>query len=110
MIWRKGVLLGTTMQGGVGTGGIAFELTPTASGYIESVLLSFSHSAFTHAGLLTDGIIVYGTAPVAGLGAQVSGVATCTKLSLIGTCVMLPSITSQATRTGARMAPLRTQA
>ena len=55
---KKGVLYGTTYSGGAFDDGCAFELVPTASGYLENVIYSFSGSAGDggnpYAGLLYD--------------------------------------------------------
>ena len=49
-----GNLFGTTANGGPRGGGTAFELSPTPSGWIKTVLCSFGASAAPRAGLVAD--------------------------------------------------------
>lgn len=58
VIDRNGALYGTTVYGGRNNLGTAFKLTPTASGYTESILHSFSGGTtdgqYPFAGLIAD--------------------------------------------------------
>ncbi|MBV8149739.1 MAG: hypothetical protein JO092_11645 [Candidatus Eremiobacteraeota bacterium] len=59
-----GNLYGTTYQGGKYGEGTVFELAPSGSSYVETVLHSFGKGddgAYPHAGLIEAGGILYGT-------------------------------------------------
>lgn len=68
---RAGNLYGTTVEGGSFDQGTVFKLTPTASGWSESVLYNFAggkDGAWPEAGLLFDGAgNLYGTTFIGGV-------------------------------------------
>ncbi|MGB8964941.1 MAG: choice-of-anchor tandem repeat GloVer-containing protein, partial [Candidatus Cybelea sp.] len=73
---RNGVLYGTTTAGGEKRrheGGTVFKLTPSGSGYTESVLHSFGH-AYPYGSLILDKEgALYGTASLSGRQNQPGG-------------------------------------
>jgi uncharacterized repeat protein (TIGR03803 family) len=67
-----GDLYGTTLAGGGGNAGVVFELTPTGSGWTETILYSFGgdgvHGAYPLAGVILDEHgNLYGTTSAGGL-------------------------------------------
>jgi uncharacterized repeat protein (TIGR03803 family) len=83
---RDGTLYGTTLAGGQSGYhgyGTVYKLTPTRSGYRESIIHVFHYTAdgaYPQAGLLADGGLLFGSAPVGGGG----GGTTCGARGLYG--------------------------
>lgn len=79
-----GALYGTTADGGVTGNGMAFKLTPSGSGYVETVLHGFgvgNDGANPYAGLIVDNVgALYGTTASGGA----HGYGTVFKLTPIG--------------------------
>jgi uncharacterized repeat protein (TIGR03803 family) len=74
---KSGDLYGTSYNGGQGGGGAVFKLTPSGSGYIETVLWSFGHPGDglnPQAGLVADRTgALYGTTQLGGSGSCTGG-------------------------------------
>jgi uncharacterized repeat protein (TIGR03803 family) len=69
LIEKAGALYGTTGLGGASGAGTVFKLTPSGSGYTESVVYSFqggSDGAYPSAGVIDEGGALYGTTPGGG--------------------------------------------
>ena len=78
---HAGNIYGTTQQGGMYGGGIAFELTPSTGGYTESILHNFGNGtdgSGPSAGVVLDTAgNVYGTTPFGGTGTPEECGSTC---------------------------------
>jgi uncharacterized repeat protein (TIGR03803 family) len=73
---NAGNLYGTTSGGGTYTYGTVFQLTPSASGWTETILHSFQLQAdggTPYAGLVVSGVNLYGAATDGGGGGSVGG-------------------------------------
>lgn len=64
ILGANGAIYGTTLHGGSENGGVVFKLTPSSSGYTESVLHEFSGAdgLYPQAGVVADAAgVLYGT-------------------------------------------------
>ncbi len=81
---QSGAFYGTTLYGGSKNGGIVFKLTPSSSGYAESVLHAFTGTdgLYPEAGVVADaGGALYGTTASGGMSGCDTGCGVVFKLT-----------------------------
>ena len=84
VIDRNGNILGTTQVGGGEGRGVVFELTPTSSGWVETILHEFSSDVggYTIGGLISDAAgNLYGTTLIGGTNGGPTGGGTVYELT-----------------------------